>query len=132
MNQVQILLLSEVFLSKDFLDSALSKSSLAYQFSITGSINDATHRINLGSCQILITDTYMIATIPEHLILKMIQLNKNVSFLLISYSHEEQSVLDWLDFGFTDVVKYNNPLSLILSIKREFRIHKKRIQLALE
>jgi CheY-like chemotaxis protein len=123
MNQVQILLLSEVFLSKDLLDSALSKSSISYQFSITGSINDALQRINLGSCQILVTDTYMIAPIPEDVILQMIQLNRNVSFLLISYSHEEQSILDWFDFGFTDVVTSNNPLSLILSIKREFRIH---------
>lgn len=123
MNQVQILLLSEVFLSKDLLDSALSKSSIAYQFSITGSINNAIQRIDVGSCQILITDTYMIARIPENLILQMIQLNRNVSFLLISYSQEEQSILHWFDFGFKDVVIHNNPLSLILSIKREFRIH---------
>lgn len=123
MNQVQILLLSEVFLSRDLLDSALSKSSISYQFSITGSINDALQIINLGNCQILITDTYMIAPIPENVILQMIELNRNISFLLISYSREEQSILHWFDFGFTDVITHNNPLSLILSIKREFRVH---------
>jgi hypothetical protein len=121
MSIVQILLLSEVFLSKDFLDSALSKLNIPCQVTMTGSINEALPKNKIDSFKIFITDTYMIETIPEILTLQMIRLNARISFILISYSLDEKSILNWFDIGFTDVVLYNNPLSLALSIKREIR-----------
>lgn len=114
-------MLSEVFLTRDLLDSALSKSNLSFQVAMTGSLNEAQSKINLGTCEIFITDNYMIESISEDLVSQLIELNENISFLLISYSLEEESILRWFDFGFRDVVKSDNPLGLILSIKREAR-----------
>lgn len=115
---------SEVFLTRDLLDSALSKSNLSVQVAMTGSLSEAESKINLGKCEIFITDNYMIETIPENLVSQMIELNGNISFLLISYSLDEESILRWFDFGFRDVVISDNPLCLILSIKREARYNR--------
>jgi len=119
--RIKILLLSEVFLTKDLLDSALSKSNLCFQVAMTGSMNDAQSKISFGNYQIFITDNYMIETISGNFLTQMIGLNPNISFLLISYSLDEASILRWFDFGFKDVVISDNPLGLILSIKRETR-----------
>lgn len=120
-DKFQILLLSEVFLSKDLLDSALGKFNFPYEVTTTGSISEALQKINLIPFQFFAIDSYMMLTIPEPDILRMIKFNKSISFFLISYSEKEEDILNWFDFGFTDVVISNNPLSLTLSIKRESR-----------
>lgn len=122
-NKFQVLLLSEVFLTIDFLDYALGKFGIPSQLTTTGSTSDALQKINRIKFQIVALDSYMMATISENEILQMIRLNETISFLLISYSEKEEDILNWFDFGFTDVVIFNNPLSLILSIKREIRNH---------
>ncbi|MBP7282467.1 MAG: hypothetical protein KBA66_12880 [Leptospiraceae bacterium] len=122
-NKFQVLLLSEVFLTIDFLDYALGKFGIPSQLTTTGSTSDALQKINRIKFQIVALDSYMMATISENEISQMIRLNETISFLLISYSEKEEDILNWFDFGFTDVVIFNNPLSLILSIKREIRNH---------
>ena len=75
-NKFQVLLLSEVFLTIDFLDYALGKFGIPSQLTTTGSTSDALQKINRIKFQIVALDSYMMATISENEISQMIRLNE--------------------------------------------------------
>jgi len=115
----QILLLSEIFITEDILDSALSKLQYPFELKVTGSISEVSSVLEKKDFVIIIVDGYILKSIPQDWIKAMILLYPQISFILVGNHLEEEEILECMELGFTDVV--NNPLSLAIALKREIK-----------
>lgn len=118
-NTIPIILLSEVFITIDLLDSALSKLNLANDIKITGSHNEAYRIIEEYNFSIVVTDSYILKSVPLEWIQTMIQLHPGLSFILVAHDEREEDILQWMDAGFSNIV--HNALGLTISLKKEIQ-----------
>lgn len=115
----QILLLSEIFITEDILDSALSKLQYPFELKVTGSISEVSSVLEKKDFVIIIVDGYILKSIPQDWIKAMIVLYPQISFILVGNHLEEEEIQECMELGFTDVV--NHPLSLAIALKREIK-----------
>ena len=115
----QILLLSEIFITEDILDSALSQLQYPFELKVTGSISEVSSVLEKKDFVIIIVDGYILKSIPQDWIKAMILLYPQISFILVGNHLEEGEFLECMELGFTDVV--NHPLSLAIALRREIK-----------